>query len=144
MVGDTFVAVCDSQLAAAGALLSATGDYVDAELLFYDDSVTDDHFPGFVFLKKGVDTKSTPCRILIVAASYWRLDLEINNYARSTVLLSEPRCRFTNKLYYLDDSSLCSKKKKPPISILTTQHSSVWLLNGTASQKRQTALSTRI
>ncbi|EPE02601.1 hypothetical protein F503_06577 [Ophiostoma piceae UAMH 11346] len=115
MVGDTFVAVCDDQLAVAGALLSATGMFLDAEPTFYDDATTDDRFPGFVFAGKEVDVETNPCRIMIVPASYWHIKLDTDNYARNTVLLSEPRCRFPNKLHYMDAliDMIAARTRKP-------------------------------
>ena len=112
LIGDTFVAVCDDQLAVAGALLSATGIFFDAETNYYDDDTTDDRFPGFVFVAEEIDVKTNPRRIMVVPASYWHLDLSTKNYARNTVLVPEPRCRFPNKLHYMDGSSPCSSTRQ--------------------------------
>lgn len=104
-VGHTFLAVSDAQLAAAGALLSSTGIFLDAVCTYYRASNTNEYFPGFVFVTEEIDVQTNPCRIMVVPTSYWHLDLDADNYAQNTVLLSHPRCRFPNKLHYIDSPS---------------------------------------
>ena len=105
LIGHTFLAVSDAQLAAAGALLSSTGIFLDAVFRYDRATKTDEYYPGFVFVTQEIDVQTNPCRIMVVPASYWHLDLDADAYARNTVLLSDPRCRFPNKLHYIDGSS---------------------------------------
>lgn len=100
VIGHTMVVVADDQLAAAGALVLATGLVDEAPCTYFDHSSRGEALPGFGYAVKDTEPKATSGDILIMPASFWHFDLEPNNYAHNTVLIPDPRCRLPNKVHF--------------------------------------------